>query len=242
MASRAAMPLHARDQPQAMPDEVEIPVAEGIVRGSLAVPPHPFGLVVFAHGSGSSRFSPRNQAVARVLQERGLATLLMDLLTAEEDEVDQRTRALRFDIPRLAKRLVAITRWARSTPPTGGLRVGLFGSSTGAAAALVAAAQLPRDVHAVVSRGGRPDLAGDALPRVEAPTLLIVGSRDEDVLRLNEDARARMRARVEPCVIPGATHLFEEEGALEAVAEAAASFFARELADGLARPPSREPF
>lgn len=231
--------MHASRFAASSSREIEIPVGEGVVSGTLTLPDHAQGLVVFAHGSGSSRFSPRNQQVARVLQERGLATLLMDLLTPDEDAIDQATREFRFDIPRLARRLVRITRWARATPATEGLLVGYLGSSTGAGAALIAAAQLPREVRAVVSRGGRPDLAGDALPLVEAPTLLIVGGHDEDVIGLNEEARGRMRIPVDLHVVPCATHLFEEPGALEEAATVAAGFLARHLSS---RSPSREAF
>lgn len=185
--------------------------------------------MVFAHGSGSSRHSPRNQQVAEALRERGLGTLLIDLLTPEEDEVDRRTAFLRFDIGLLAERVGGAVDWARRELPEH--PVGLFGASTGAAAALVAAARAPADVRAVVSRGGRPDLAGDALPRVEAPTLLIVGSLDTQVLEMNRDAMARMsRARVELEVVEGASHLFEEPGTLERVAALARRWFAGHLA------------
>ncbi|HEX6206855.1 MAG TPA: alpha/beta fold hydrolase [Actinomycetota bacterium] len=186
------------------------------------------GLVVFAHGSGSSRHSPRNQQVAEALQPRALGTLLFDLLTPEEDEVDRRTASLRFDIPLLAERVEGAVSWVREEVP--GLPVGLFGASTGAAAALVAAARVPGDVRAVVSRGGRPDLAGDWLPRVLAPTLLIVGSLDTEVLGMNRDAMARMeRAEVTLEVVEGASHLFEEPGKLERVGELAREWFAAHL-------------
>ena len=186
------------------------------------------GLVVFAHGSGSSRHSPRNRQVASVLQARGLDTLLLDLLTSREDLVDQRTREHRFDIPLLAGRVVGAIDWARSS---GFGPLGLFGASTGAAAALVAAAERPGDSAAVVSRGGRPDLAGEALARVLAPTLLIVGADDRVVLDLNRQAQAQMTAaRSDLEVVPGASHLFEEPGALEAVADLAATWFLEHLA------------
>jgi putative phosphoribosyl transferase len=205
--------------------------ADGVaIEGDLAVPAAPRGVVLFAHGSGSSRFSPRNRAVAAVLQEAGLATLLVDLLTAAEDEIDRRTRELRFDVDLLAVRLLAAIEWLRREKATAGLPLGLFGASTGAAGALVAAARRPQDVGAVVSRGGRPDLAGDALGEVRAPTLLLVGGEDEVVLRLNREARARMvRAAVLLEVVAGATHLFEEPGALERVAELARSWFRQRL-------------
>lgn len=187
------------------------------------------GLVAFAHGSGSSRHSPRNRAVASVLQGAGLATLLVDLLTPAEEERDLVTRELRFDLDLLADRLTAVLDWAAEEPGTAGLPTGLFGASTGGGAALIAAARSPERVRAVVSRGGRPDLAGDALPLVRCPVLLLVGDRDQVVLELNEQARQRMSAATELTVVPGATHLFEEPGALEQVAEAAAQFFSAHL-------------
>lgn len=184
------------------------------------------GIVLFAHGSGSSRFSPRNAAVAAELRRAGFATLLFDLLS----EAEAADRANVFDIALLAERLVLATRWAQSAAPTQGLAIGYFGASTGAAAALVAAARIGREVAAVVSRGGRPDLAGGALPHVAAPTLLIVGGADLEVLALNRAALARLRCMAELAIVPGATHLFEEEGALEEVAELACSWFRRHLA------------
>lgn len=204
----------------------------GTLAGDLALPEGATGVVLFAHGSGSSRHSPRNRQVAATLQAQGLGTFLLDLLTAEEEEVDLRTRELRFDIPLLAGRLVAALDWLGAQPATRGLRAGLFGASTGAGAALVTAAARPTDVAAVVSRGGRPDLAGPALAAVTAPTLLVVGGRDEVVLDLNRRAQAELRASSECCleVVPGATHLFEEPGALEVVAELAAGWFRRFLA------------
>ncbi len=208
---------------------VHLPAGPVTLEGNLVVPPNAQGIVVFAHGSGSSRFSPRNRFVARVLQEGGLATLLFDLLTSEEERIDQVTRHLRFDIPLLAERLVAVARWCTEQPTIQKLGLGLFGSSTGAAAALIAAAELPDLVQAVVSRGGRPDLAGPALPRVKAPTLLIVGGRDAPVIELNEQAMAQMRAPVELVIVPGASHLFEEPGTLEEVANLARDWFLRYL-------------
>jgi putative phosphoribosyl transferase len=187
------------------------------------------GLVVFAHGSGSSRFSRRNRFVAGELQRAGLGTLLMDLLTPDEERVDERTRHLRFDIPLLAGRVIATVDWLAEQPATQGHRIGVFGASTGAAAALITAAERPESVHAVVSRGGRPDLAMDALGLVRAPTLLIVGQRDLQVLELNELARDAMTAPVELVVVPGATHLFEEPGTLELAASLASAFFRRQL-------------
>jgi putative phosphoribosyl transferase len=199
------------------------------LEGELQVPGGAVGVVLFAHGSGSSRHSSRNRFVAGVLQTAGLATLLIDLLTPEEEAVDQHTAHLRFDIPLLADRLVTTTRWLGEDPSTRALRVGYFGASTGAGAALVAAAALPDRVGAVVSRGGRPDLAGDALPRVRAPTLFIVGGLDLAVLELNRTAMARVRAITRLEIVPGATHLFEEPGALETVAHLAREWFLRYL-------------
>jgi len=204
--------------------EFEVAVGPRGLSASLAVPQDARGLVIFAHGSGSSRFSPRNGFVAAALREKGLATLLMDLLTEEEAQ-DRRNV---FDIPLLAGRVVEAIDWATAEPALGELPIGLFGASTGAAAALVAAAERPQSVYAVVSRGGRPDLAGDALTRVRAPTLLIVGGLDFEVLNLNRIALRRLTdARLD--VTPGATHLFEEPGTLEQVVAAAAKWFAEKL-------------
>jgi len=200
------------------------------LEGNLAVPPQARAVVLFAHGSGSSRHSPRNRFVARVLNEAGLATLLIDLLTADEEEVDAATGHLRFDIPMLARRLAAITDWLVSHPQTRSMRIGYFGASTGAAAALIAAAERPQTVGAIVSRGGRPDLAAEVLPRVRAPTLLIVGGQDLVVLELNREALRELRAEAQLVVVPGATHLFPEPGALEEVARLSAEWFARYLA------------
>lgn len=210
--------------------EIEIDVEGGHIAGTLVVPPSALGLVIFAHGSGSSRFSPRNRSVAKVLQQRGLATLLLDLLTPEEERIDERTLQHRFDIDLLATRLLHATSWTRTDASTSDLRIGYFGSSTGGAAALVAAGRAPSGVSAVVSRGGRPDLAGDSLPRVRAPTLLIVGERDTTVLGLNAAAKQRMTIDATVHIVPGATHLFDEPGALEEVSGAAADWFARHLA------------
>ncbi|WP_216216283.1 dienelactone hydrolase family protein [Amycolatopsis aidingensis] len=207
--------------------EVVVEADGSRLAGDLAVPRDPAGLVVFAHGSGSSRHSGRNQAVAGVLRRHRLATLLLDLLTADEDQADAGTGKLRFDIPLLAERVGAAVEQFREHGPVRGVPVGLFGASTGAAAALVAAGAHP--VGAVVSRGGRPDLAGTALERVTAPTLLIVGGRDEQVLRLNQEAAARLRGPQELEVVAGAGHLFEEAGALDEVAGLAADWFARHL-------------
>jgi dienelactone hydrolase len=211
---------------------VQIPVGRDVLQADLAVPAAPTGLVVFAHGSGSGRHSPRNQLVARTLQAQGLATLLADLLTLKEEAADQITAHLRFDIDLLGGRLIALVDWVRQQPALRRLPVGLFGASTGAAAALVAAAARPIDIAAVVSRGGRPDLAGPALPQVVAPTLLLVGSRDPEVIRLNESAKAKMRCPVELNIIPGATHLFEEPGTLDQVAARAAEWFTKHASPG----------
>lgn len=208
---------------------VEVEVRGTRLHGDLVVPPDARGTIIFAHGSGSSRFSRRNRLVASTLRHGGFATLLMDLLSEQEELIDARTAELRFDIPLLAERVVAAVDWVHDDPQTGELTIGLFGASTGAAAALVAAAEVPDQVHAVVSRGGRPDLAGDALPDVQAPTLLIVGGDDVDVIALNREAMARMAAPVELEIIPGATHLFEEPGALDKVAALAEQWYARHL-------------
>jgi dienelactone hydrolase len=205
-----------------------IPVQGGVeLHADLIMPQGAAGLVVFAHGSGSGRHSPRNRLVARYLNARHFATLLADLLTAEEERIDQRTAHLRFDVGLLAERLLAVARFARSQAEVAGLRAGYFGASTGAAAALIAAAADPELVSAVVSRGGRPDLAGDSLERVQAPTLLIVGGHDEVVIELNREAQRRLRAPSELVIVPNATHLFEEPGALEAVARLAGDWFQR---------------
>jgi putative phosphoribosyl transferase len=204
--------------------------ADGIeLEGTLGVPSDASGVVLFAHGSGSSRFSPRNRYVARVLRDAGLATLLLDLLSRPEEEVDEITRHHRFDIGMLARRLVGAIDWLEKEPTTRDLHVGLFGASTGGGAALVAAAERPSRVAAVVSRGGRPDLAAEALPHVRSPTLLIVGERDEMVIHLNEQARDRMSAEVKIEIVPGATHLFEERGALEIVATLARDWLVHHL-------------
>jgi putative phosphoribosyl transferase len=214
--------------------EVQIPAGRAVLSGNLTIPENAMALVLFAHGSGSSRHSPRNQFVARTLNRAGLGTLLFDLLTPEEEALDIYTREHRFNIGLLAERLVHATKWARQQEETGDQRIGYFGSSTGGAAALVAAAELPPDVGAVVSRGGRPDLAGDALPKVQGPTLLIVGSNDDIVIELNEMARVQMRCEVKLEIIPGATHLFEEPGALEHVAKLASDWFVDHLGAGSA--------
>jgi putative phosphoribosyl transferase len=212
-------------------DERQVRVGAGgvVLEGGLAVPDRARGVVLFAHGSGSSRHSPRNRFVAGALREGALATLLLDLLTPEEEAADARTRQLRFDIALLADRLVGAIDWLAQQPAARGLPVGLFGASTGGGAALVAAAERPDAVGAVVSRGGRPDLAGDALPTVRAPSLLIVGGDDEAVIGLNRRAMARMSAPVTLEIVPGATHLFEEPGTLEQVARLARDWFVRHL-------------
>jgi putative phosphoribosyl transferase len=204
-----------------------VTVAAGDARlvGDLTVPRDASGTVVFAHGSGSGRFSPRNQYVAAELVRGGLATLLMDLLTEDEEAIDRRTGHLRFDIRLLADRVIGTIDWLASDELVGALPVGCFGASTGAAAALVAAAERPRRVAAVVSRGGRPDLAGEALRRVVAPTLLIVGGRDTEVIRLNQQAQKLLGGESQLEIVPGATHLFEEPGALERVAALARDWF-----------------
>ena len=216
-----------QDQRESRPVIVATDSAD--LAGDLAVPEGARGIVVFAHGSGSSRLSPRNQFVARELRGARLATLLFDLLTAEEDEVDEVTREYRFDIDLLARRLVGATDWLAEQPEAQELKIGYFGASTGSAAALMAAAERPTLVRAIVSRGGRPDLAAPALPRVLAPTLLIVGGNDEQVLDMNKKAMAQMRAQKELAIVEGATHLFEEPGALEEVARLARGWFARHL-------------
>jgi len=211
---------------------VYIPAGDARLAGELTIPAGARGLVLFAHGSGSSRFSRRNQFVARVLERSGLATLLIDLLTPEEEALDQRTAHLRFDIPLLASRLVEIVDWLKEREQTSALPVGLFGASTGGGAALRAAAAKPADIFAVVSRGGRPDLAAGALPDVKAPTLLIVGGEDRPVIAMNRDAMPRMRGEVAIEIVPGATHLFEEPGALERVADLASAWFVQHLQQG----------
>jgi putative phosphoribosyl transferase len=208
---------------------VEITAGDDILYGDLRLPKHARGLVIFAHGSGSSRFSSRNRQVAEYLGARGLASLLLDLLTPEEARIDERTREYRFDIERLGPRVGAAADWARHAPELRALPIGCFGASTGAAAALMAAADHPATIAAVVSRGGRPDLAGAALARVAAPTLLIVGGDDGEVIALNQEAMRQMHAPVELAIVPGATHLFEEPGTLEQVEQLASAWFGRYL-------------
>ncbi|PYJ55579.1 MAG: hydrolase [Verrucomicrobia bacterium] len=207
-----------------------------VLSGNLTIPENATGLVLFAHGSGSSRHSPRNQFDAHTINDAGLGTLLFDLLTQDEEATDTWTREHRFNIGLLAQRLVHATKWAKQQEETRDLRIGYFGSSTGGAAALVAATELPQDIGAVVSRGGRPDLAGDALPKVKAPTLLIVGGNDDIVIELNEMARDQMRCEVKLEIVPGATHLFEEPGTLEKVAKLASDWLVNHIGvDGASR-------
>jgi putative phosphoribosyl transferase len=217
------MPGHA------VHESVRIEAAAITLDGDLRVPDRAAGLVIFAHGSGSSRFSRRNRAVAGALETGGFATLLLDLLTREEEAIDERTREYRFDIDLLGRRVVGATDWLQARPDLHHLSLAYFGASTGAAAALIAAAARPELTRAVISRGGRPDLAGDALPLVQAPTLLIVGGDDEPVVELNREAMHRMRAPVELEIVPGATHLFEEPGTLEEVARLATDWCRRHL-------------
>jgi putative phosphoribosyl transferase len=200
---------------------MQINAGRALIEGDLTIPLKAAGLVVFAHGSGSSRFSRRNRSVAQVLQDGGYGTLLLDLLTSSEEAIDEQTREYRFDVDRLGHRVVAAIDWIASHPQVARLPVACFGASTGAAAALIAAAERPEVVRAVISRGGRPDLAGYALPKVQAPTLLIVGGDDEPVIELNRAAMRRMRAPAQLEIVPGATHLFEEPGALELVSQLA---------------------
>lgn len=206
---------------------VRVVAGDVVLEGNLLVPRGATGVVLFAHGSGSSRFSSRNRAVAEALREGGLGTLLLDLLTHEEERIDMVTARLRFDIAMLAERLAGATQWLAGQHEQ--LKIGLFGASTGGAAALVAAAQLPERIHAVVSRGGRPDLAGPALPHVKAPTLLIVGGDDIPVIAMNREAYDQMTAVRRMEIVPGASHLFEEPGTLEQVARLAREWFSRYL-------------
>ena len=212
-----------------------VPIGEVELDGDLGLPAEARGMVLFAHGSGSSRRSPRNRQVARALQRAGYATLLLDLLTTEEEEIDQRTRELRFDIGMLAQRLTGAADWLASRSDTAPLPLAIFGASTGAAAALITAADRPRRVRLVISRGGRPDLAGSALARVAAPTLLIIGGADQEVLRLNREAAARMGGNIDLRIVPQASHLFPEPGALEDVIDLAVAALDRYLpAPGIA--------
>jgi dienelactone hydrolase len=210
---------------------VQIRAGNDLLDGDLVVPPRAAGLVVFAHGSGSSRFSHRNRSVAEVLQDGGFATLLLDLLTPEEEAVDVQTREFRFDIDRLGRRVVAAVDWAATDPRVTGLPIACFGASTGAAAAIIGAAERPDQVRAVISRGGRPDLAGDALAVSQAPTLLIVGGDDDAVIVINETAMRAMQAPAHLEIVPGATHLFEEPGTLERVSWLALDWCKRHLGE-----------
>ena len=220
---------HQPKLPALQEREVSIAAASEHLPGRLAVPRNARGIVLFVHGSGSSRFSPRNQQVAAALHDNGFGTLLFDLLTAEEHEIDTLTREHRFNIPLLAGRLMHAIDFVRNEPTTASLPIGLFGASTGAAAALIAAAERGLEVSAVVSRGGRPDLAGDALPKVRCPVLLIVGANDPQVIDLNRQAAARLNVEHRTVAIKGATHLFEEPGTLEAVQDLAADWFREKL-------------
>jgi putative phosphoribosyl transferase len=210
--------------------EMKIPVVGNVeVEGTLTLPPNAKAVVLFAHGSGSGRFSPRNQYVAKEINKATIGTLLFDLLTAEEEEEDLLTAEYRFNIPLLAQRLIGASEWLRNDPQTKKLAFGYFGASTGAAAALIAAARLPNEVAAVVSRGGRPDLAGDCLASVVAPTLFLVGGLDTEVIELNQQALDQMTSQTKLFIVPGATHLFEEPGALEKVAKLSIEWFQRYL-------------
>jgi len=216
-------------QADGVESEISIDAGKVALAGTLGLPRETCAVVLFAHGSGSSRHSPRNRYVAQVLQSQGIGTLLFDLLTREEESIDEFSGELRFDIPFLASRLIDATRWLMQRPDMQRVKLGYFGASTGAAAALVAAAELHDAIGAVVSRGGRPDLAGDALSSVRAPTLLIVGGDDEPVIGMNREALAKLRCEKKLVIVPGATHLFEEPGTLEEVARLAADWFKRHL-------------
>ncbi len=212
-------------------DNTSIKAGQVTLEGNISVPEKAVGIVLFAHGSGSSRLSPRNRFVAEELNKKGIATLLFDLLTPEEEVVDDQTAHLRFDIPLLAQRLVDTTDWILRNPDLSSLKIGYFGASTGGGAALVAAAERPKVVKAVVSRGGRPDLAGESLTRVKCPTLLIVGGYDEPVIELNEKAMSLLKSEKKLVIVPGATHLFEERGKLEEVARYACDWFLKYLVE-----------
>jgi putative phosphoribosyl transferase len=213
-----------------MEQAIKIPVASVEVEGNMFLPSETGCLVIFVHGSGSSRFSPRNQYVAKEFNKASMGTLLFDLLTPGEEEEDELTAEYRFDIALLSQRLIGVTEWLRVDPQTSKLRLGYFGASTGAAAALIAAAKMPDDVAAVVSRGGRPDLAGQLyLPQVRAPTLLLVGGDDEEVIELNKQAQSQMTNKNKLVIVPGATHLFEEPGKLEEISRFATDWFSRYL-------------
>ncbi len=226
---QTASPSPPSEKNTAFKQELSLPLSHVHLVGELTIPERAQGIVLFAHGSGSGRLSPRNQFVARALQEKGLATLLVDLLTVEEEQIDALTGELRFNIPFLTERLSEITSWILKEEKTRALSIGYFGASTGAAAALMAAAEQGEKIAAIVSRGGRPDLADSALPEVKAPTLLIVGGRDEIVIELNKRAYAQLTCRKELRIVPKATHLFEEPGALEEVAQLASEWFLQYL-------------
>lgn len=223
------MKTHSAKHAQALHLALTMPLGEVALAGDLDLPADVTGLVLFAHGSGSSRHSPRNQFIAQKIRDVGIGTLLFDLLTDEEEQRDAVSGALQFDVKRLARRLIEVTLWTQAQPETQGLKIGYFGASTGTAAALIAAAELGDEVAAIVSRGGRPDLAGETLPLVKSPTLLIVGGYDEMVICLNDDALARLRCRKSLRIITGATHLFEEPGKLEQVAQLSTDWFTQYL-------------
>ncbi|QKI90250.1 dienelactone hydrolase family protein [Thiomicrorhabdus xiamenensis] len=218
--------------PEIFESNLQIPAGDAILEGNLRLPADAQGLILFIHGSGSSRFSTRNRHVAQLLNQAGLATLLFDLLTADENQIDMLTREFRFDIPLLSERSRCAIDYVARQPQLAGLPIGLFGASTGAAAALFAAESLPEKIKTVVSRGGRPDLAQPVLAKVQATTLLIVGGLDYDVLQLNKQAQSQMHAECELTVIPGATHLFEEPGTLDLAADAAREWFLQKLGNG----------
>lgn len=209
--------------------EIAIPIGTSQIKGNLTLIPNSTSLVIFAHGSGSSRLSKRNQFVADILHQSHISTLLFDLLTEQEDAIDQYSREFRFDIPLLAKRLILVTQWLQNNQNVSSVKLGYFGSSTGAAAALIAAAQVPKQISAVVSRGGRPDLAENFLPLVQCPTLLIVGELDDEVITLNKNAYNKLQCTKELSIIPNATHLFEEEGTLEQASLVARDWFIKFL-------------
>lgn len=217
------------NNPNIAAKEVTIQIQDEVLHGNLQIPQGATGIVLFAHGSGSSRFSPRNREVAQAFNQKGLATLLFDLLTPEEEVIDEQTREFRFNIPLLAKRLVMTTDWVLKQHELNPLKIGYFGASTGAAAALIAAAQKTNSIKAVVSRGGRPDLANDFLPQVTAPTLLIVGGWDDVVIDLNQKAQAQMRCEVVLQIVPEATHLFEEPGKMAEVIRLAEEWFLNKM-------------
>lgn len=210
-------------------EEVQIQTPKTVIKGDLSMPPEPSGIVIFAHGSGSSRLSPRNKYVAQILQDAGIATLLMDLLSEQEDQLDIYLKKLRFDIPLLAGRVDTATEWIQNNDKTSKLPIGYFGASTGAAAALVASIQRPETIGAIVSRGGRPDLADKILSEVKPPTLLIVGSKDTDILKKNQAAFNKLNSEKKLIIVPGASHLFEEPGKMEEVAEHAKTWFQEHL-------------